>query len=206
MLPTPLLVLLFFVIPTALAVAMYASQTVCPGCQARGSLRWRHVTRKGRPDARYRDNPWECGRCGWRQVPPEGEAALSRARELVDRALAEAGDLPVQHLIRLLKFVAVADRRFPDTERRAIAAAVTKAFPGRLSEERVLYWLEIWDPDPAELDAYVAPFREPPELRDALLDAIEAVAVADGKATKSERERIAAIRSALGGVESPPDK
>jgi hypothetical protein len=203
-----------------LPVLVYFGQERCPQCQERGTIRWRHQARRGGPDRRYRDNPRECRRCGYvsgQEVvsPPTGPAArapivadtMAALQRLIDQNLAEAGDLPVQHLIRLLKYVAIADRRFRDEERRTIIAAVATFFPGRLPDERVAYWLDLWDPEHDKLAGYVEPFLTgPPELREALVAAIEAVAVADGKATKSERERIAAIRAALGLAESPPER
>jgi uncharacterized tellurite resistance protein B-like protein len=140
-------------------------------------------------------------------APSRPADPIAELRRLIDQNLAEAGDLPVQQLIRLLKYVAVADRRFQESEQCRIHVAVATLFPDRLPKERVAYWLDLWDPEHDRLADYVEPFLAgPPELREALVAAIEAVAVADGKATKSERERIAAIRAALGLAESPPER
>lgn len=191
---------------TLLAMVIGPSGAPCPGCGARGTLRWRHVTRNGRPDLRFRDNPQTCRTCGWDSYAPLREALEAARVELAritQRIEAERADVPVQSLIHLLKYIALADRRFGEAERNAIVRAVMTLAPGRLTEERALHWVTASEPEAARLGEYVAPFAgEPEELRARLLGVLQDVAVADGKATKSERERILAVKAALGLDES----
>lgn len=192
-----------------IAILVYASMTPCPSCGSRGSVSWRYAKKGGGPDLRYSDNAQQCSSCGWASDAEDKAAALDAAHRalataeahlasLVARSEAERADLPVHGFIQLAKYVAAGDRRIQNSERAAVLRAVEALFPGRLKEDRVGAWFEGIQPDANRLEEWVAALRDDGSLPAALV-ALGQLAEADGKATKSEKDRLRQIQE-LGGA------
>lgn len=122
--------------------------------------------------------------------------AREQAREQAKR---NRETLPARCLTLLLKYVALGDRRLGDGEKLHIKRVVEGSFPGLLSEAELLGFVENLNPEYHALSDYAIPFRGlSEEGRRNLLGLIASVGEADGKTTKSERERLEAVQAALG--------
>lgn len=121
------------------------------------------------------------------------------AKEEEAREAREADILPAKCFTMLLKYVALGDRRIGDGEKLHIAGVVRRAFPGKLTEAELRLLVDHATPEYHQIGALAVPFLGMSEDgRRNLLAIIASVAGADGKATKSEKERLAAIQAVLG--------
>lgn len=111
----------------------------------------------------------------------------------------DADIFPAKCFAMLLKYVALGDRRIGDGEKLHIMGVVRQAFPGKLTEVELRLLVDHATPEYHQIGDFTTPFLVlPEETRRGLFDLIASVAEADGKATKSEKERLAAIQSAFG--------
>lgn len=198
----PLFVFIFFI-----AWVLLPS---CPGCERKGTLRWLHQRNGGKPDGRYKNNYQICSRCGW-VSPREAErrsaaeaadrqAQADRQREaemLQQEAILWASEAPHRAFLWILKYVAMADRRFMEGERQAIFSIVKKIYPQE-RQSKALRWVEDLSPDPFNLTEMLTIFQGASEdERKDLLRILNDMATADGKATKTELARINEVRKVL---------
>lgn len=100
----------------------------------------------------------------------------------------------------LLKYVAVADRKFTPEERTAIRSAMLEAFPGDpWVHANVDSLIDLVTPRAADLPVYLGYFTPfGLEQRKRLFEAASSIAMADGRATPKERERLEELRVGLG--------
>lgn len=131
-------------------------------------------------------------------LPIAAKVTADARRAKAARERAELEEAPAKAFVWLLKYIAVADRSFSEGERQFILLQMREIFPAhRIHAASV--WMEQVKPDPYYLDAVLAAFvKSPLENRQNLMRALEAVAMADGKTTKAEKERLMVIRERLG--------
>lgn len=194
-----------------LLIAGLAQKPPCPGCKARGTVSWLHPNKNGGQDGRFKINYQECSACEWvspweaerRQTMIKITHNLNEAFEkaiasLKEEAKIQEGESFSRAFVWLLKYIALADRRFTEGERQMIISHVKRTFPQE-RVETLTEWAETLSPDPFHLSEKLAFFKEASEAdREGLLQALSDMATADGKATKGEMTRIAEIRKGLG--------
>lgn len=190
-------------VPVLLA---HYGRTPCPNCSRRGTLRWKHVRKDGRPDLRFAVNPRYCVVCRWNSLlgpppaePTEAELEARRAaKEAEARSCSERQEReqPARALTSLLVSVAKADRQITTAERDVIIDRVEAFSPGLVERALISSWIDVLDSTRApEVFARDIDRARWPEV----LASVELVSLADGKATPAEKRRVAAIRCVLGG-------
>ena len=61
----PLTVIILIGLGLLIALAAYFSQTPCPGCKKRGTMKWDKERKDGGPDRRFKENEKRCTACGY---------------------------------------------------------------------------------------------------------------------------------------------
>jgi len=200
--------LLLFVVILA---SVYLNQPQCPSCQQRGTVKWIHQRKDGRADQRFNDNYQTCSACGWvseweqqRQFQEASERERAHKKQKLAKEYAENQrklttlEAVPRSCVWLLKYVALADRRYKPEESKLIAEHVSYMFH-ELRQEEALAWADSLKPVVNDFLPTLATVREQGvEISASLMLAIEELANADGKATPAEIQRIDMIRTGLG--------
>lgn len=190
-----------------LMLAAYYAQTPCPGCERRGTVGWLNAKKNGGPDLRYGTNYRVCRACGWTsidaklaEIQADFQQRLDRIRAAAEAECAqEAAESAERGVVWLLKFIALADRRFADGERQAIEEQIRRLFPRERHAKLMSWAAELKADSSADLNTHLSNFAAlPSDDRAGLYRDLEAMATADGKATKAEKDRLKQIHGALG--------
>lgn len=125
-------------------------------------------------------------------------AILRQAEEERQRKEQEEKEVPHKLVLWLFKYIATADRRFSEGEQDMVSGYIRANF-ALDREAHISKWVKELSIEPLKLESILAPFKDASEeVRKNLFQSLQEMSVADGKATKAEKERLLLIQRHLG--------